>query len=198
MSVKKIDVVQRAKAMILAPKQEWELIDREQYEVKDLYTNYVMLLAAIPAVAGFIGFSVIGLGGILSTYRIPIPSGIAHMVLDYLFALGMVYVLALVIDGFAPTFGGHKNFLQALKLAVFSSTPMWLAGVFLFLPAFMILTLLGLYGLWLLWLGLPLLMNVHDEKIAPYFVVIVVMSIVLNVLARGLTALTIPGPFRGF
>jgi hypothetical protein len=62
----------------------------------------------------------------------------------------------------------------------------------------MILTLLGLYGLWLLWLGLPLLMNVHDEKIAPYFVVIVVMSIVLNVLARGLTALTIPGPFRGF
>jgi len=196
--MKRIDVVQRAKGMILQPKVEWELIDREEYTVKDLYTNYVLILAAIPAIAGFIGFSIVGLGGIFSTYRIPIPSGIAHMVLGYLSSLVTVYLLALVIDGFAPTFDGQKNFLQAMKLAVFSSTPIWLAGIFALLPAFTILALLGLYGFYLLFLGLPLLMEVNEEKAVPYFVVIVVIAIVLHVLVRGVIALAIPGPLRGF
>jgi len=196
--MKKIDLVERAKSIILTPNQEWELIEREQYEIKDLYTNYVMILAAIPAVAGFIGFSIVPLGGFLSKYGIPIPAGIAHMVLDYLFGLGSVYVLALIIDAFAPTFGGEKNLLQAMKLAVFSSTAAWLAGIFFILPALSILYLLALYSLYLLYLGLPLLMNVREDKHAPYFVVICVMTLVVNVVARALTALTIPGPLRGF
>jgi len=196
--MKRIDIVDRAKNIILLPKQEWELIDREEYEVKDIFTNYVMILAAIPAIAGFLGFSIVPLGGYLSKYGIPIPAGIAHMVLDYVFGLGSVYILALVIDGFAPTFGGEKNFLQAMKLAAFSSTAVWLAGVFFILPALNILYLLGLYSLWLLWLGLPLLMNVHEDRHVPYFMVICVMALVLHVIIRGLTALTIPGPLRGF
>ena len=196
--IKRIDLVDRAKSIILQPKQEWELIHREEYTVKELYTQYVMILAAIPALAGFIGFSLIGLGGFLSQYRIPIPSGIAHMVIGYLFSLGAVYVLALVIDGFAPTFGASKNFLQALKLAVFSSTAIWLAGIFSILPALMILSLLGLYSLWLLYLGLPVMMEVPEDKAIPYFVVIVVVSIVLHVIIRAVTALAIPGPLRGF
>jgi len=196
--MKKIDLVERAKSIILTPSQEWELIEREQYEIKDLYTNYVMILAAIPAVAGFIGFSIVPLGGFLSKYGIPIPAGIAHMVLDYLFGLGSVYVLALIIDAFAPTFEGEKNLLQAMKLAVFSSTAAWLAGIFFILPALSILYLLALYSLYLLYLGLPLLMNVREDKHAPYFVVICVMTLVINVVARALTALTIPGPLRGF
>jgi len=196
--MKKIDLVERAKSIILTPNQEWELIEREQYEIKDLYTNYVMILAAIPAVAGFIGFSIVPLGGFLSKYGIPIPAGIAHMVLDYLFGLGSVYVLALIIDAFAPTFEGEKNLLQAMKLAVFSSTAAWLAGIFFILPALSILYLLALYSLYLLYLGLPLLMNVREDKHAPYFVVICVMTLVINVVARALTALTIPGPLRGF
>ena len=194
----KIDIVDRAKKMILQPKQEWEVIETEEHTVKDLFTNYVMILAAIPAVAGFIGFSIIGLGGYLSTYRIPIPSGIAHMVIEYLFSLGSVYIVALVVDGFAPTFGAQKNFPQALKLTAFSSTAMWLAGIFSILPAMMILSLLGLYSLYLIYLGLPLLMNVHEDNKAAYFMVIVVVSIAVNVVFRAITALAIPGPLRGF
>jgi len=194
----KIDVVDRVKMMIQQPAKEWELIDREEYTVKDLFTEYAMILAAIPAVAGFIGNSIVGLGGYLSNYRIPIPAGIAHMVLEYLFSLGSVYIIALVVDGFAPTFGAKKNFLQALKLVVFSSTAFWLAGIFSLLPAMMILGLLGLYSLYLLYLGLPLLMNVHKDNTLPYFAVVVVASLVVNVVLFSITALAIPGQFRGF
>jgi hypothetical protein len=195
---KKQNLVDRAKNMILRPKQEWQAIDAEPHTVKDLYTGYAMILAAIPAVAGFIGFSIIGLGGILSQYRIPIPSGIAQMVLTYLFSLGAVYLMAIVIDALAPTFGAQKNFLQALKLSVYSATPMWLAGIFGILPALMILKLLGLYGLYLLYLGLPTLMKTTEEKAMPYFAVVVLTTIVVFVVIGVLTALVIPAPYRGF
>ena len=191
-------LVDRVKNLILQPKQEWEVIDGETYTVQELYTKYVMILAAIPAVAGFIGFSLIGLGGVLSSYRIPIASGLAHMVISYLFSLASVYLLALIVDALAPSFGAKKNFPQALKLVAFSMTPAWVAGVFLFLPAMSILALLGLYGFYLLFLGLPMLMGVMEEKAIPYFAVVVISAIVLYVVLQAITALTIPGPLRGF
>jgi len=193
-----MNIVERAKNMILQPKQEWQVIDGETHTVKDLYLHYAMILAAIPAVAAFIGFSIIGLGGVLSQYRIPIASGIAMMIVKYVLSLASVYVLALIIDALAPNFASQKNFLQALKLSVFSMTAAWLAGIFSILPALAILGLLGLYSLYLLFLGLPVLMKTAADKAVPYFVVILIAAIVVHVVIGTLAALTIPGPLRGF
>lgn len=193
-----MNIVDRAKNLILQPKREFEVIDGETHTVKDLYVNYAMILAAIPAVAGFIGFSIVGLGGVLSQYRIPIPSGIAMAIVKYVLSLASVYVLALIVDALATNFGSQKNFMQALKLAVFSMTPVWLAGIFAILPALSILGLLGLYGLYLLFLGLPILMKTPADKVVPYFVVILIAAVVVNVVIGGLAALTIPGTLRGF
>jgi hypothetical protein len=193
-----MNIVDRAKNMILQPKAEFQVIDGETHTVKDLYLNYAMILAAIPAVAGFIGFSIIGLGGVLSQYRIPIASGIAMMIVKYLLSLASVYVLALIIDALAPNFGSQKNFLQALKLVVFSMTAAWLAGIFAILPALSILGLLGLYSLYVLYIGLPVLMKTPEDKLIPYFVVILIVAVVVNVVIGALAALTIPGTLRGF
>jgi hypothetical protein len=193
-----MNIVERAKNMIMSPKQEWQVIDGETHTVKDLYVNYAMILAAIPAVAKFIGFSIVGLGGLLSQYRIPIASGVALMVVGYVLSLASVYVLALIIDGLAPNFGSQKNFLQALKLAVFSMTAAWLAGIFSLLPALSILGLLGLYSLYVLYLGMPVLMKTPADKLVPYFVVVLIAAIVVHVVIGALAALTIPGSLRGF
>lgn len=193
-----MNIVERVKNMILQPKTEWAVIDGEPHTVKDLYTNYAMILAAIPAVAKFIGFSIVGLGGVLSAYRIPIASGVAMMIVGYILSLASVYVLALIIDALAPSFASEKNFVQSLKLAVFSMTAAWLAGVFAILPALSILGLLGLYSLYLLYLGMPVLMKTPQEKLIPYFVVVLIAAIVVNVVIGALAALTIPGTLRGF
>jgi Yip1 domain len=193
-----MNIVERAKNMIMKPTQEWQVIDGETHTVKDLYVNYAMILAAIPAVAKFIGFSIVGLGGLLSQYRIPIASGVALMVVGYVLSLASVYVLALIIDGLAPNFGSQKNFLQALKLAVFSMTAAWLAGIFSLLPALSILGLLGLYSLYVLYLGMPVLMKTPADKLVPYFVVVLIAAIVVHVVIGALAALTIPGSLRGF
>jgi hypothetical protein len=194
-----MNLVERAKTLILQPRAEWQVIDAEPHTVQDLYTRYVMILAAIPAVCSFIGLSLIGMGVFGATYRVPIGSGVAHMVVSYLLSLGWVYVLALLIDALAPNFGGQKNFIQALKLAAFTPTAAWLAGVFFIIPSLSIIgSLLSLYSLYLLFVGLPILMKSPEDKTVPYLAVIIIAAIVLTVVMVVITGLAIPSPVRGF
>jgi hypothetical protein len=194
-----MNLVERAKKLLLQPKEEWAAIAAETHSVQDLYTQYVMILAAIPAVAAFIGFSFIGVSGFGASYRTPIAAGLAQLVLQYLLSLASVYVMALIIDALAPTFSGEKNFGQAIKVAAFFPTASWIAGIFYLIPVLGILAIVGaLYSLYLLYLGLPLLMKVPDEKSVPYTVVVIIVAIVVMVVIGTVSSLVVPGNLRGF
>jgi len=188
-----VNLVERAKNLILTPASEWEKISSETHTVQGLYTGWIMILAAIPAIAGFIGFSIVGVGAFGLSYRVPLVSGISHAIASYLLSLGSVYVFALVIDALSPTFGGEKNFMQAFKVAAFAPVASWLAGVFSILPALSILGLLGLYSLYLLYVGLPRLMKTPAEKALPYTVVVILVGIVISLVAGAVSAFMLPG-----
>ena len=177
-----MNLVERAKNLILTPAAEWDKISAETHTVQDLYTGWIMILAAIPALATFVGFSLVGVGAFGLSYRVPVMSGIAHAIASYLLALGSVYVFALVIDALSPTFGGEKNFLQAFKVAAFAPVASWLAGVFHLLPALSILAILGLYSVYLLYVGLPRLMKTPAEKAMPYTAVVIGVGICILIL----------------
>ena len=149
-----------------------------------LFTGYAVPLAAIPPIAGFIGGSIIGRSlPFVGSYRVPLVTGLVMAVFTFVMALVGVYVLALIINALAPSFGGEKNSTQALKVAVYSYTPAWVAGVLHILPVLGLLALLaGLYGLYLLYLGLPRLMKCPQEKAVGYTAVVVVCAIVLSVI----------------
>jgi Yip1 domain len=189
-----MNLVDRARNLIVQPRTEWPVIAAEAHTIQGLYTQYVMILAAIPAVASFIGLSIIG----YPAFRVGIGSGIAYMVLHYLLSLGMVYVLAWIINALAPSFGGEKNLLQAFKVAAFSPTAAWLAGIFNILGALSILSLLGLYSLYLLFTGLTPVMKTPEDKAIPYAVVVIIAAIVVNVVIAAIANLAIPSPVRGF
>ena len=179
-----MDIIERVKAILLTPKTEWLVIEREPGDPAYLFANYVAILAAIPAVCGFIGGSIIGISvPIVGTVRVGIVSGIASALIQYLLAFVMVYVMALIIDALAPTFKGQKNQANALKLAVYSMTPVWLAGVFSLIPGLRLLGILGLlYGVYLLWLGLPSLMKAPQEKSTGYAAAVVVCAIIISLV----------------
>lgn len=183
-----MNLVERVKGILLQPRREWEVIDTEPTSTARLYTEYVTPLAAIPAVAGFIGGSIIGYGVLGATFRVPMVRGLTGAVLQYVGSLVAVYVLALIIDALAPNFGGTRNQLQALKLAAYSSTASWLAGIFLLLPGLRTLSILGLYSLVLLYLGLPVLMKSPPEKSLGYTVVAIVAAIILFAVLGSLTS----------
>src|SRR5262245_51686567 len=119
-------IVQRIKSICLKPKDEWQVIATETSSTADLLKNYALPLAAIGAVAGFIGMSFVGITiPLIGTVRTPIGSGLVGAIVRLGLSLGGVYILALIIDALAPKFGGEKNSAQALKVAVYSFTPGW-------------------------------------------------------------------------
>lgn len=174
-----MNLVERVKGILLTPRKEWPVIEAESATPASLYTGYIMPLAAIPAVAGFIGMSLFGVSVLGANFRVPIGTGLTGAVVRYVATLAGVYVLALIIDVLAPSFGGQKSQIQALKLAAYSSTASWLAGIFLILPALAMLSILGLYSLYLLFLGVPVLMKAPQDKSLVYTVVAIISAIVL-------------------
>lgn len=172
-------LLDRVKGILLSPKQEWAVIETETATPASLYTGYIIPLAAIPVLAGFIGMSLIGYGFLGTSLRIPIGTGLTWAVVRYCGALVGVYVLALIIDALAPNFGGQKNFMQALKVSAYSATASWVAGIFSLIPALSVLGILALYSLYLLFLGLPSLMKAPAEKAMGYTIVVVVIAVVL-------------------
>jgi hypothetical protein len=93
------------------------------------------------------------------------------------------FIVAFIINALAPTFSAEKNSAQALKVAVYSYTPAWVAGVLHIVPTLGVLALLAaLYGLYLLYLGLPVLMKSPQDKAVGYTVVVVICAIVVSVV----------------
>jgi hypothetical protein len=181
-------LVDRVKNILLNPRQEWAVIDAEPTTPVELYKQYIMPLAAIGPVAGMIGSTVFGYRvPMMGTFRAPVGQALSAMVVTYLLTLGGVYVLGLIIDALAPSFGGTKSQMQALKVAAYSSTASWVVGIFSLIPGLRWLGILGLYSLFLLYLGLPVLMKAPEEKALAYTVLVILAALVLF-LVIGLVA----------
>jgi hypothetical protein len=179
------DIVSRVKAILTTPKTEWPVIAAETTTVADLYKNYVIIMAAIPAIAGFIGMSIVGVAGL---FRVGIGAGLTFAVMSYIMQLVGVYIAALIIDALAPTFGSVKDQMQALKTAAYSFTAYWVASIASIIPMLGgLIVLLGfIYGLYLLYLGLQFTMRTPADKAVPYtavsIVCIFVVMFVLNIV----------------
>src|SRR3546814_6606106 len=75
-----------------------------------------------------------------------------------------------------------------MKVAAYSATAAWVAGIFAIVPSLAMLSILGLYSLYLLYLGLPRLMKAPEEKALAYTAVTIVAAIVLAVIIGAVTA----------
>jgi hypothetical protein len=177
----------RAKAMLVDPAAEWIKIERESGDPAFLLSRYVAVLALVPALAGFIGTSLIGtvVPG-TGLVRAPLFDGVFGAIFGYVLAVATVLVLGFVINLAAPLFGRQKNFDNAFKLAVYSYTPVWLAGIFLVLPGLRFLVLTGFYGAYVLWTGLPRLMKSPPQKSLINVAVIVACACALAYITAAL------------
>jgi hypothetical protein len=167
----------RVRAILFDPVAAWAVIEKDVGDPAYVLSRYVALLALIPALASFVGATLIGViapgGGII---RAGLVDGLFGAIFSYAMNCAMVLILGLIIDLMAPTFGGRRDFEDAFKLAVYSCTPLWLAGIFLILPGLRFLLLTGCYSIYLLWLGIPRLMKVPEQQAANFTAVIVICA----------------------
>ena len=178
-----MNLVDRAKNTLFSPASEWETIKVEPITINELFTRYAVILAAIPAVAGLIGYTVFGISFGLGRITLGIGTTITWAILTYILSLVSVYILGWIIDALAPSFGSSKDLVASMKVAVFSYTAAWVGGIFHILPYLSVLAaLISIYSLVLLYMGLKRVKSVPDDKMVGYFVVIIVIAIVLYLI----------------
>jgi len=190
----------RVKSILLSPRTEWPVIDAEAATVRSIYRDYLVWLAAIPTIAGFVGLSLIGVGGFGVTFRVPVLQGLMNAVVGMALMLASVWLMAWIVDALAPKFQARKDFVSAFKLVAYAGTASMVAGLSYLLGSLGFLMLLGaLYSLYLFYVGLPVLMKCPPGRALPYTGVFLVCGFVANLAVGFLTTAIVPsfGPSAG-
>lgn len=155
--------------LLTNPDQAWESIRKESESVARLYTGHVLLLALIPAVAGFVGTSQIGWQiGDGQVTRLSVGSAFTLSVLFYAAMLAGIFILGKFIDFFAATYDAVDRTPRGVTMAAYTATPIFLIGVIAVYPNIWVNMLAGLvaiaYAVYLLYEGLPILMKIPESR----------------------------------
>ncbi len=207
-------LIARVRGLLLEPKQELPKTIAEPGDFKSLLP-YVLVLIAVSALAKFISSGILGIytapqvvfgmriGG--GWFRAPIAS-LVQAVLDVGLGVATWWFFGFILAALAPSFGARKDDNAALKVAAWTATPVWLAGVFSLLnsiPYLGWLALLALvaalvYGVLIGMWALPLLMGTPENKapghILAAMAIAVAVSLVVGFLfGLGVGAIFAPG-----
>lgn len=190
-------LIERVKAILTRPKDEWPKIAADPSSPGDIVTRYAIPLIAIGPVASFIGGQLFGYGAWFVTYRPSLVAGLAGAFGTFVMSLIMLVVVTFIADSLAPKFGGESNRRQAFKWVAFGATASWVGGIFGLIPSLGIVGLLAsLYSLYLLYTGATPVMKVPQDKAAGFTAVTCVAAIVLMIVAGSVTA-AVAGAFGG-
>jgi hypothetical protein len=178
-----MNLIERVKNILTVPQKEWQVINLENDSPSKVTTTYLVPLALIGTVAAFVGFGLIGMNFGWGYKFKSTEFGIKMAIGYFIRSIAGPFILAFIIDALATNFGSEKNFNKSFQLAAYTATPGLVAGVFLILPSLAIIAALaGLYGLYLLYVGLPVLKKTPEDKRVTYFVIILVVAIIVNIL----------------
>jgi hypothetical protein len=151
------------------PKKEWKSIKEERCTVGKCFCSHVLILAAIPAIAGYIGTTQVGwsFGG-FEVHKLTTQSALQIAIITYLTMLVAVFSLGKAIHWMGQTYGSKQTLPQAIALAAYTATPLWLMGFFFLYPVLWVNMLIGLpalaYTVYLLYTGVPVMMGVSQER----------------------------------
>lgn len=164
-------LIDRIKGMLLAPRAEWTKVAAEPATVQSIYTGWIMILGLIGPIAVLLFMGVLA-GGF----------GVTTAIASYVNTLVGVAIVALIADLIAPTFGGTRDYVAALKLVAYSATAVWVAQIGLIVPILgMFIALAGaIYSVYLLFLGAPVLNKCSGDKAVVYTIVLLLCAIVIG------------------
>ncbi len=179
-----MNIVERVTNIILRPKDEWVAIEKETTSIQDLVVGYLLLLALLPALGNlfgywFFGYSVPFYGSVKGSLVL----GIRHGIVAFVTPVVSAFLAAFVINILAEQFDSKKDLRRAMQLVVYSYTPALVAGVLAIIPGLRVVsTIAGLYGLYLLYIGLKPMMQTPEGKVTGYFVVSLLVMIVASIV----------------
>jgi hypothetical protein len=177
-----MNLIDRVKNIITKPNTEWNVIDAEPADTNKIFTGYVIPLVAAAAIAAFIGYALIGIN-MLGIRIKGLDWGLYQALTVLISGILSVFITSFIVDALAPSFGSEKNFGKSLQLVAYSYTPAWIGGLLaVFPPLSLIGSLFGLYGLYLMYIGMPKLKKTPEDKHIGYFVVTLIVTIIVYIV----------------
>lgn len=187
-----MNILSRIKGLILSPDDEWAAIDAEKKNAWELYRDYVMYLALIPPFAGFLGGYFFGFGHAGRLAGLSLEAGLLRAALQYALSLPTLYLVAFVLSSVAPYFDGESDDTRALTLAAYSYTPAWLAALFGLAPGLRWLDVLGFYGIYVFYHGLPRMLKCPKENADVFTLLALFLSIAAGALHAWIVSMAAP------
>lgn len=186
-----VGIVQRAQNILLKPATEWDVIAAEPATTQGLFVGYACILALIPFAGSLLGSVILGglFGGGIGIVG-ALVRGLVGGAVGYALTLGVVFGVSLIIN-VLTSFDAKTDPVQALKVAVYSSTAVWVAGILAWIPVINLLVYLAAlgYGCYLLYLGVTKVVKPPAEKAVGFTVVIILVEVVLFGIAFWITVL---------
>jgi hypothetical protein len=192
-----MDLIEKVKRLLLKPQDTLPVLKAEPEIIQELL-KYICILALIPTLAAFIGKAVIGVGiGDWGRFRAPVGYALITAFILYILTVGSVLLIGLIIDLLAPYFGSSRNYIGALKTAAYSSTPFMLGGVLAIFSSAVISLLwfiIALYGIYILYLALPVFMESPSEQSISYSIS-TIAGVIIVALVSGLIVYNVNNAF---
>ena len=194
------DIIDRIKEIVLKPRETWETIRTEETTMGRLFKNYLLLLAAAPALALFLGLLIVGVPiNIVKLHQYKFGQSLVTTIVLFAVTVVLIWLLGKLISLIAPNFGSTQDDLKGFKVSVYTLTPFLVAGLCMIIPSFgvVVMLLAVLYGLFILYIGLPIVMGTPKEKAFPYSIVamvgVVLICIIIAMIAFGMLKAFGPG-----
>lgn len=167
-----MNLIDRVKKILVTPKTEWEAVALETPDASKTIMGYVLPLAIVAAVAAFIGLGLIGIK-ILFMRVASVELGLYAAISLLLLLVLTILITAFIIDAVAPSFGSEKNFGRSVQLLAYGCTPLYLGAIASILPNILDIFLIigGLFGAYLIFLGVTPLKKTPQDKQAVYAII---------------------------
>lgn len=151
------------------PRATWARVRDEDWSIPEIYLRVLAPLALISPVAGFIGTTHFGWQiGAGAPLKLTVSSAAQISVVYFGAILVTVFVIGALISWMSETYGSKQPLTSCVAIAVYSAVPLFLVGFFQIYPVLWINFLIGLpalaYAVYLLYLGVPIVMNISTER----------------------------------
>jgi hypothetical protein len=181
------NLLEKVKGILFDPANSWQKVKEEKIDIKQFLFSYVLILAAIGPVSQFIGYVIIGRA---FGFRLSFFGGLFNLILSYVVSIAGIALASFIMGQLSLSLNYKKDFIEHFKLISYSLTPYWILSVFYIIPPISAIAIIGgLYSLYLLYLGTPIVIEVPKEKIIIYIIILVIILFIiyfcLNLLSSG-------------
>jgi len=155
--------------LLTDPEREWKAVRKEHTGIIRCYLSHVLLLAAVPAIAGYVGTTRVGWQVVAREVHTLTPeSALPMAIASYVTMLFAVFFVGQMIHWMEKTYGGKADLGMSVTLATHTATPLFLIGVTLAYPLLWLNMLLGLpalaYSVYLLYTGVPIMTSIPKAR----------------------------------